>query len=103
MTNESCEKCGKPMVIRFGRFGKFIACSGYPECRNTKSMEPEVVFAGKCPKAGGDLLQRRSRRGRISYGCRNYPACHFASWGRPAKDPCPACGGLTTEVYKRRE
>lgn len=99
--NEACEKCGKPMVIRFGRFGKFIACSGYPDCRNTKPIAPARTFAAKCPTDAGDIVERRSRRGRFFYGCKNYPTCTFAVWDPPADTPCPQCGGLVVEKRKK--
>ena len=95
-TGLTCEKCGGPMIVRFGRYGKFIACSNYPECRNTKA---HVVKTGaKCPECGGDLLQRRTRRRRVFYGCSNYPDCKFAVWKRPLPEPCPSCGGLLIEA-----
>ena len=93
-----CDKCGSPMVIKTGRYGKFIACSNYPECRNTK---PYVVKVGvDCPRCGGDLVERKTRRGRLFYGCANYPECDFASWDRPEPQPCPECGGLMTQSGK---
>ncbi len=94
-----CEKCGSPMVIKTGRYGKFIACSNYPECKNTK---PYVVKVGvDCPQCGGDLVERKTRKGRVFYGCANYPECDFASWDRPVPEPCPECGGLMTEAGKK--
>ena len=94
-----CEKCGSPMVIKTGRYGKFIACSNYPECKNTK---PYVVKVGvDCPQCGGDLVERKTRKGRVFYGCANYPECDFASWDRPVREPCPECGGLMTEAGKK--
>ena len=91
-TDETCEQCGRPMVIKLGRYGRFIACSGYPECKNTR---PLVVKIGvKCPKCGGDLVQRQTKKRRTFYGCANYPACDFASSDRPIPQPCPQCGGL---------
>ncbi|HUV74860.1 MAG TPA: type I DNA topoisomerase, partial [Anaerolineae bacterium] len=93
-----CEKCGSPMVIKTGRYGKFIACSNYPNCRNTK---PYVVKVGvDCPRCGGDLIERKTRKGRVFYGCANYPECDFASWEKPVAEPCPECGGLMTEAGK---
>ncbi|MGB9880801.1 MAG: DNA topoisomerase, partial [Anaerolineae bacterium] len=90
-----CEQCGSPMVVKFGRYGKFIACSNFPQCRNTK---PYVVkTGGKCPECGGDLLERRTRNKRIFYGCANYPDCKFTTWQRPLPEPCPQCGGLLIE------
>jgi DNA topoisomerase-1 len=94
----NCDKCGSPMVIKMGRYGKFIACSNYPECKNTK---PYVVKIGvDCPRCGGDLIERKTRKGRVFYGCANYPECDFASWNRPVKEPCPNCGALMTQVGK---
>jgi DNA topoisomerase-1 len=93
-----CEKCGSPMVIKTGRYGKFIACSNYPDCRNTK---PYVVKVGvDCPRCGGDLIERKTRKGRVFYGCANYPECDFATWEKPVAERCPACGGLMTEAGK---
>jgi DNA topoisomerase-1 len=91
-TDETCEQCGRPMVIKLGRYGRFIACSGYPECKNTR---PLVVKIGvKCPKCGGDLVQRQTKKRRTFYGCANYPACDFATSDKPIPQPCPQCGGL---------
>jgi DNA topoisomerase-1 len=93
-----CDKCGSPMVIKQGRYGKFIACSNYPDCRNTK---PFVIKVGvDCPRCGGDLVEKKTRKGRLFYGCANYPECDFASWERPVRKPCPQCGGLMTEAGK---
>jgi len=95
-----CEKCGHPMVVKMGRFGKFIACSNYPQCRNAK---PYVIKTGvKCPQCAGDLLERKTRKGRTFYGCANYPTCQFSVWQRPWPDPCPKCGGLRTEAGKNK-
>jgi DNA topoisomerase-1 len=93
-----CEECGSPMVIKMGRYGKFIACSNYPKCRNTK---PYVVKVGvDCPRCGGDLIERKTRKGRVFYGCANYPECDFASWDKPVGQACPECGGLMVEAGK---
>ena len=88
-TNETCPTCGKPMVIKHGRFGKFIACSGYPECKTTKP----VTLGIACPEPGcaGQLVERRSKRGRTFYGCSAYPDCKFVVWQRPVAEPCPQC------------
>jgi DNA topoisomerase-1 len=97
-TGLTCEKCGHPMIVKFGRYGKFIACSNFPECRNTR---PHVVKTGvECPQCGGDLVERRTRKGRVFYGCANYPECEFAVWQRPLPQSCPNCGGLLTEAGK---
>ncbi len=91
-TDEVCEKCERPMVIKKGRFGLFLACSGYPECRNTR---PHLTKIGvPCPEDGGEMVQRRSRKGKFFYGCANYPNCTFAMPLRPIPEPCPQCGGL---------
>lgn len=87
-TTEVCEKCGAQMVIKTGRFGKFLACSRYPECKNTKPLSTGV----KCPLDNGDLIERRSKRGKVFFSCSNYPKCKFATWHRPIPEPCPKCG-----------
>jgi DNA topoisomerase-1 len=135
-TDETCEKCEKPMIVRWGRFGQFLACTGFPDCKNTKPIGEEaeqaaitdekcdecqsamVVKRGRfgqflacsrypdckgarpilkkvgvdCPKDGGDIVEKRSKKGRTFYSCANYPDCDFTTWSRPLKDPCPACG-----------
>ena len=94
-TGEVCELCGKPMVIKAGRFGEFIACSGYPECRNTK---PIVKSTGvKCPRCGKEILEKRSKRGKIFYGCSGYPECDQSYWYKPVDKKCPECGSLLVE------
>ena len=93
-TDEVCPKCGKPMVVKFGRFGKFIACSGYPDCKFTKSFQVKVGV--KCPQCGGDIVQKKSKKKRTFYGCSNYPDCTFAINFKPLPQPCPRCGGLLT-------
>jgi len=84
-TDEICDKCGKPMIIKYGRFGKFMACSGFPECKNTKNIKKEPQTIGmKCPKCeGGEVVIKRTKRGRIFYGCSHYPECNYASWQNP--------------------
>ena len=90
LSGEKCELCGKDMVIREGRFGKFQACSGFPQCHNTK---PLLVKIGvPCPNCGGEVTQRRTKTGRVFYGCEHYPVCEFTSWDRPTEKPCPVCG-----------
>ena len=86
-TGEICDKCGKPMVVKYGRFGRFIACSGYPECKNIKKIVNEIGV--KCPKCGGEVIKRKSKRGRFFFGCNNYPNCDFVSWDEPTNEKCP--------------
>ena len=94
-TDETCEKCGSPMVIKHGRFGEFMACSGYPECKNTK---PIVRSTGvKCPICGKDIIAKRSRRGRMFYGCSGYPDCKQVYWNKSVEKKCPECGALMIE------
>jgi len=81
MEQEKCEKCGKALIIKHSRFGDFLACSGYPECKNIKPIVKKIGV--KCPKDGGELVERRTRRGKIFYSCINYPKCDFATWQKP--------------------
>jgi DNA topoisomerase I len=91
-TDEVCEKCGKPMLVRFGRYGKFLGCSGYPECKTILPMVKPQKLGIACPECGeGELVEKRSRRGKVFYSCGRYPACKFASWDRPIPEPCPVC------------
>jgi DNA topoisomerase I len=91
-----CEVCGSPMVYKMGRFGKFIACSNFPECRNTKPIVKEIGV--KCPKCHeGNIVERSSKKKRIFYGCDRFPQCDFVSWDKPLARPCPKCGGLLVE------
>ena len=92
-TGEMCEKCGRPMVVKLGRYGKFQACSGFPECRNAKPILKDT--GAKCPKCGGAVIERRSKRGRTFYGCANYPECDFMSWDAPTGEICKICGAAT--------
>jgi DNA topoisomerase-1 len=94
-TGDACPKCGKPLMVKTGRFGKFIACSGYPGCKYTQSFQ--VKTGAKCPQCGGDLVQRVSKKKRTFYGCGKYPECRFATNFRPLTQPCPRCGGLLTQ------
>jgi len=91
-SDETCELCGRPMVIKLGRFGRFLACSGFPECRNTRALLAKIGV--DCPQCGGDLVERKTRSGRTFYGCSNYPTCNFSSWQRPVAQRCPIEGGL---------
>ncbi|MDD4571645.1 MAG: type I DNA topoisomerase [Clostridia bacterium] len=94
-TGELCEKCGKPMVYKMGRFGKFMACSGFPECHNTKAIVNDIGV--KCLACGGNIIQRKSKSRRIFYGCDNYPNCKYISWDKPIEEKCPSCGWQLTE------
>lgn len=85
-----CDKCGAKMVVKEGKYGKFLACPNYPECKNIKRI---VEVVGKCPKCGGDVVKKMSRAGKVFYGCNNYPACDFTCWDLPAPKLCPDCGG----------
>jgi DNA topoisomerase-1 len=90
-----CEKCGREMVVKHGRYGKFLACPGFPECRNTKPfLEPLGVH---CPLCGGEMAQKKSKKGRRFYGCTNYPACNFVTWHKPTRRTCPRCGAFLVE------
>ncbi|MCI7145052.1 MAG: type I DNA topoisomerase [Clostridiales bacterium] len=95
LTGENCELCGRPLVLKHGRYGDFIACSGYPECKFTKTVVQETGV--KCPQCGGDIIVRRSKRGKIFYGCSNYPECKQAYWNKPVNEKCPVCGSLLVE------
>ncbi|MCR5784654.1 MAG: type I DNA topoisomerase [Eubacterium sp.] len=95
VTDEICESCGRNMVIKYGPHGKFLACPGFPECRNTK---PYLEKAGvKCPKCGKEVIIRRTKKGRRYFGCEGYPECDFVSWQKPSEEKCPQCGGYMVE------
>jgi DNA topoisomerase-1 len=97
-TNEVCDVCGKPMVIKIGRFGKFLACSGFPECTNTKRIA--VDTGGICPKCGHRILAKKSQKGKKYYGCEMNPTCDFMTWDQPISDRCPKCNDGTT-LFKK--
>ncbi len=98
-TGEACPLCNKPVVIKVGRFGKFMACSGYPDCKYTTSFK--IKTGAKCPECGSDIIEKRSKKKRVFYGCSNYPKCNFAINTKPLPQPCPKCGGLVT-VYRAK-
>ncbi|MDU4698631.1 MAG: type I DNA topoisomerase [Paenibacillus sp.] len=101
VSDEICEKCGKPMVYKLGRFGKFLACSGFPDCRNTKPIVKDIGVT--CPKCKeGHVVERRSKKGRVFYGCDRYPECDFVSWDKPSPKPCPKCGSLLVEKRNKQ-
>ena len=101
VSDVQCELCGKQMVYKYGRFGRFLACPGFPECKNVKSIQKEIGV--DCPfcgdKSGGKVVERRSKKGRKFFGCSEYPECNFISWYPPAKIRCPECGSYC--VIKR--
>ncbi len=92
VSDEICELCGRNMVIKMGRFGKFLACPGFPDCRNTKPILKTIGI--KCPKCKGDLVVRKTKKGRTFYGCGNYPKCDFVTWDEPTDEKCPKCGDI---------
>ena len=107
-TDVVCEECGRKMVIRTGKFGKFLACPGFPECTNTKPITVET--AGTCPECGGKILEKKSKRGRKFFGCENNPKCSFMTWDEPTSQNCPKCGstlfkktGRFAKLYCQKE
>ena len=99
LSGDVCELCGKPMAIKTGRFGEFLACTGYPECKNTKAIVKTINV--KCPDCGGDIVAKRGRSGKIFYGCSNYPECSRAFWYKPVNRECPQCGELLLEKHTK--
>jgi len=98
---EPCEKCGSAMEVKRSRFGAFLACSAYPKCKNTRSILKKIGV--KCPEAGcgGDIVEKRSKKGRVFFSCSNWPKCKFSSWQRPLPETCPTCGAILTEKYSK--
>jgi DNA topoisomerase-1 len=91
-TDEVCQLCGRPMVIKLGKYGRFLACTGFPECRNAKPLLTRIGVS--CPDCGeGDVVERRTKKGRVFFGCSRFPACEFTSWSKPTGERCPLCGG----------
>ncbi len=99
VSDETCEICGKPMVFKSGRFGEFLACSGYPECKNTKAIVKSINV--KCPDCGKDIVAKRGRSGKVFYGCSGYPECNRAYWYKPTNKKCPQCGELLLEKHTK--
>lgn len=99
ISDVKCDQCGRYMVIKQGRFGKFLACPGFPECRNTKPLLQEIGV--RCPKCGGAIVERRSKKGRLFYGCSRYPECDFVSWDPPVGRICPECGGVLVRKTRK--
>ena len=96
-TGETCPECGSPLVIRHGRFGKFVACSNYPECKHIKKEEKETIEVCTCLKCGNPIVERKTRRGKVFYGCSNYPKCKEAYWDKPTGRKCPECSSMLVE------
>ena len=96
-TGETCPNCGSALVVRKGKFGEFVACSNYPECKYIKKEEKVKTVICKCPKCDGDIVEKKTRRGKIFYGCDKYPKCDVALWDKPTGDTCPECGSLLVE------
>lgn len=101
ISDEHCEKCGKHMVFKLGRFGKFLACSGFPECRNTKAILKETGV--HCPKCEGMIVERKSKKSRTFYGCSHYPECEFVSWDKPIERKCPKCASMLVEKKGKKK
>lgn len=100
VTDEICENCGRHMVIKYGPHGRFLACPGFPECKNTKPYLEKIGVP--CPKCGKDIVVKKTKKGRVYYGCENNPDCDFMSWQRPSKQRCPECGGMMVEKGNKR-
>ena len=100
-SDEICEKCGRRMVYKLSKFGRFLACPGYPECQNAKAIRHSTGV--KCPKCDGEILIRKSRKGKIYYACEHLPKCDFMAWYEPVKDKtCPNCGGLLLKKNSKK-
>ena len=95
VTDEICEECGRNMVIKYGPHGRFLACPGFPECRNTKPYYEKIGVS--CPKCGKDVILKKTKKGRKYYGCIDNPDCDFMSWQKPSEEKCPQCGGYMLE------
>ena len=96
-TDIVCDKCGRKMVVKMGRYGKFIACPGYPECKNILKYVEKT--GTQCPKCGGDVIVKHTKAKRVFYGCSNYPNCDFVSWNEPTNEKCPQCGEI---LFKKK-
>ena len=101
VSDETCELCGAPMVYKMGRYGRFLACSRFPDCRGTKAIQVEIGVP--CPLCGAPVLEKTSRKGRKFYGCKRYPECDFVSWDRPVAEKCPVCGSYMTLKESRKD
>lgn len=103
LTDKTCPKCNKPLAIKFGRFGKFMACTGFPDCRHTEPLENKIIKTGiVCPKCEqGDIVGKKTKKGKLFYGCSKWPDCDFALWDKPTGEKCEKCGSLMTEKNKK--
>ncbi len=99
-TGELCPLCNSSLVVRKGKYGEFVACSNYPNCKYVKKEEKKIVEIMKCPKCDGMVVEKKTRKGKIFYGCSNYPKCDFATWDKPIEEKCPECGGVLVEKDK---
>ncbi len=99
VTDIPCEKCGRMMVVKQSRFGNFLACPGFPECRNTKPILNKIGI--KCPECGGEIIERKTKKRKVFYGCENYPTCSFTSWDKPTNEKCPVCGKMLFEQAEK--
>jgi DNA topoisomerase-1 len=97
-SDEECEKCGRKMVIKMGRYGKFLACPGFPECRNAKPILEDAGVV--CPKCGGKIYNKKTRKGKSYLSCENYPTCDYSSWEMASDRKCPNCGSFMTKKFK---
>ena len=99
VSDVQCEKCGAMMVIKEGRFGKFLACPNFPDCRNAKPIVKKIGVA--CPVCGGEIIERKTKTGKVFYGCEKYPACEYTTWDLPLNEACPKCGHMLVEHTDR--
>ncbi len=99
-TGEDCPECGSPLVRRRGKFGEFTACSNYPNCKYIKKEPKQIVEVMPCPKCDGTIIEKKTKKGKVFYGCNHYPKCDFASWDKPVEKKCPSCGGILVEKKK---
>ena len=96
-TGETCPECGNPLVVRKGKYGEFTACSNYPECKYIKKEEKKITEICDCPKCGGKIIEKLTKKKKIFYGCSNFPKCNYALWDKPNGSICDKCGGLLVE------
>ena len=100
-TGEVCPECGNPLVIRKGKFGEFVACSNYPECKYIKKEEVEIIEICDCPNCKGKIIEKKSRKGKVFYGCNNFPKCKTAYWDKPIDKKCPECGEMLVKKNEK--